>query len=102
MRRLGVCLSSLVLVIAAGCAQPAPPPAAPAAPAMTPVQRGEYIVNTGLCNDCHTPMKMGPNGPEPDMDRLLSGHPENIKVTPGKIPDGFLAMGSMTFTAWQG
>ena len=31
----------------------------------------------GGCNDCHTPLRMGPNGPEPDMTRMLSGHPEN-------------------------
>ena len=27
------------------------------------------------CNDCHTPWKMGPKGPEPDMTRALTGHP---------------------------
>jgi hypothetical protein len=27
----------------------------------------------GGCNDCHTPLKMGPKGPEPDMTRMLSG-----------------------------
>jgi hypothetical protein len=47
-------------------------------------------------------MKMGSNGPEPDMDRMLSGHPENITIKPGRIPEGFLAMASLTFTAWQG
>lgn len=46
------------------------------------VQRGEYLVTLGGCNDCHTPFKLGPNGPEPDMSRMLSGHPEYIPLTP--------------------
>ena len=40
------------------------------------VARGKYLVTTSGCNDCHTPWKMGPKGPEPDMSRMLSGHPE--------------------------
>ena len=30
-----------------------------------PVKRGQYLVTIGGCNDCHTPLKMGPKGPEP-------------------------------------
>lgn len=48
------------------------------------VARGEYLVATSGCNDCHTPWKMGPNGPEPDMELMLSGHPESLVVT--KVP----------------
>jgi mono/diheme cytochrome c family protein len=44
------------------------------------VERGQYLVTIGGCNDCHTPLKMGPKGPEPDMDRMLSGHPENFPL----------------------
>jgi hypothetical protein len=45
---------------------------------------------------------MGPNGPEPDMDRALSGHPESIKITKGPKLDGpWMAAGSNTFTAWS-
>lgn len=46
------------------------------------VKRGQYLVRLGGCNDCHTPFKMGPNGPEPDQSRLLSGHPETLKMPP--------------------
>ena len=28
------------------------------------VARGKYIVSAGGCHDCHTPLKMGTNGPE--------------------------------------
>jgi hypothetical protein len=45
------------------------------------VERGKYLVTSNVCNDCHTPWKMGPNGPEPDMTRMLSGHPERVVIT---------------------
>ena len=32
---------------------------------------GENLVKNGGCNDCHTPKKMGPNGPENDMSLML-------------------------------
>lgn len=41
------------------------------------VERGKTLVTIGGCHDCHTPKKMGPAGPEPDMSRMLSGHPES-------------------------
>lgn len=47
------------------------------------VKRGEYLVTTMGCNDCHTPKIMGPNGPELDRSRLLSGHPADAPI--GKI-----------------
>ena len=28
------------------------------------VERGKYLVTVAVCNDCHTPFKMGENGPE--------------------------------------
>lgn len=49
---------------------------------MQRVARGEYIVKTAGCHDCHTPWKVGPNGPEPDMSLALSGHPESFKLPP--------------------
>ena len=52
----------------------------------TIVKRGEYLVTVGGCNDCHTPVKMGPNGPEPDMSRMLSGHPEQLVITQAPAP----------------
>lgn len=36
---------------------------------------GEHLVTIAGCHDCHTPKKMGPMGPELDMERALSGHP---------------------------
>lgn len=40
------------------------------------VARGKYLVQSIGCDDCHTPKKMGPNGPILDESRRLSGHPE--------------------------
>ena len=39
------------------------------------VARGEYLVTVMDCNACHSPKVMGPNGPEPDPEKLLSGYP---------------------------
>ena len=105
---LVVCTAAL----AGACTAAAPPaPAAdttapattPAMSSMSQVERGKYIVNTSACHDCHTPAKMGPNGPEPDMARMLSGHPESEKVTtPAKLSGPWMAAASTTFTAWSG
>jgi hypothetical protein len=44
------------------------------------VKRGAYLVSIMGCNDCLTPKKMGPNGPEFDTERTLSGHPADMPV----------------------
>lgn len=67
------------------------------------VKRGDYLVNTMGCGDCHTPMKMGANGPEPDMDRFLSGHPSSDTLPPPPAPSGpWIISVSATGTAWSG
>jgi len=64
---------------------------------------GRYLVTIMGCNDCHTPYKMGKTGPEPDMTRMLSGHPENLKLAPPpKLEGGWLMAGAATNTAWAG
>jgi hypothetical protein len=55
------------------------------------------------CNDCHTPWKMGPQGPEPDMTRFLSGHPEQVGPLPhAKAVEPFVWSGFPTNTAFSG
>jgi mono/diheme cytochrome c family protein len=68
------------------------------------VARGEYLVWFGGCNDCHTPWKMGPKGPEQDFSRRLSGHPADLAMPPAPaLPPGPWAMNaSGTMTAWSG
>jgi hypothetical protein len=66
--------------------------------------RGKYLVATSGCMDCHTPFKMGANVPEPDMSRWLSGHPQDLKMTPvPTLPAGpWLVVSSATNTAHAG
>ncbi len=46
------------------------------------LQRGQFIVSIGGCNDCHSPKKMTPHGPVIDSSRLLSGHPAGSPLPP--------------------
>jgi hypothetical protein len=89
------------------------PPAGAADAAKTPAggqtsvekaARGKYLVMTSGCMDCHTPFKMGANGPEWDMSRMLSGHPENVTMSaPPVLPQGpWLVISSATNTAHAG
>lgn len=39
------------------------------------VQKGEYLVTIMGCNDCHSPKKMGPQGPMVIAEVMLSGYP---------------------------
>ena len=70
----------------------------------TQIVRGQYLVTTAGCNDCHTPMIAGANGPERDMTRMLSGHPEQLVMPPlSARPDApWETVASTTFTAWSG
>jgi hypothetical protein len=77
---------------------------APKADAGEKLARGKYLVTVTGCNDCHTPLKMGPAGPEPDMTRMLSGHPEQMGLPPAPaLPNGpWLVTVAATNTAWSG
>jgi len=67
------------------------------------VERGRYLVTFGGCNDCHTPWVMGENGPEPDMTRMLSGHPAQMKVPPApQLAEPWVGSVAATNTAWSG
>ena len=91
--RVGRTVALLAMPVAlalAACTRPAeaPAPAATPTPAAEPapltgqaqIERGRMLVIGGGCHDCHTPKKFGPNGPEFDYDRALSGHPQDAKV----------------------
>ncbi len=66
---------------------------------MEMIQRGEYMVDVLGCADCHTPKKMGPNGPELDRSKYLMGYdssqelppvPENVPLGPWVLFKGDL------------
>jgi mono/diheme cytochrome c family protein len=66
-------------------------------------KRGEYIVKSMGCADCHTPNKMGPNGPEPDPTKWLAGHPAEMTRPPAPPASGpWIASVAATMTAWSG
>jgi hypothetical protein len=100
------CGASLTLILLAGLAGPAlaTDAAGPAAEAAAKVARGQYLVTTSGCHDCHTPLKDGPAGPEPDYSRMLSGHPESLAVDTPMAPPGapWLVGTTATSTAWSG
>jgi hypothetical protein len=71
------------------------------------IQRGEYLVGYGGCNDCHTPKLMTTHGPVPDKTRLLSGHPAAARLPPvppdvGPGPNQWGAITNTDLTAWAG
>ena len=68
------------------------------------IERGAYLVRHMGCNDCHTPWKVGPRGPEPDMSRALTGHPEQMQMPPApQLPPGpWLWTAAATNTAFAG
>lgn len=39
------------------------------------IKRGSYLVNAIGCDDCHSPKKFGPKGPEVIADLRFSGYP---------------------------
>jgi len=80
------------------------PAAAPPSNSAARLARGAHLVETMGCNDCHTPLKLGPNGPEPDMTRALTGHPEQLVMpAPPALPPGpWVTVVSATNTAWAG
>ena len=45
------------------------------------VKRGAYLVNTIGCDDCHSPKRMGANGPEIIPELRLSGYPSERPIT---------------------
>lgn len=93
----------LVLLCTFGChSGHAPEPGETAS--QVSLERGEYLVEITGCHDCHTPLRMGPEGPEPDRARGLSGHPTDLEMpAPPQLTEGpWLWIGAATNTAFAG
>ena len=99
----GVAVSLTVMATSYG-SRPAPAASKAVFDKQAQIKRGEYLVTIGGCNDCHTPWIMGPKGPEPDMTRALSGHPQQFKIEqPARIEsDKWAWSGAPTNTAFSG
>jgi len=93
---LAVFAATVFLAVAFVLSQEGPPPG--------DVSHGKYLVVGTGCADCHTPMKMGPSGPEPDDSRSMSGHPQALVMPPAPdLSNGpWMAVVSATFTSWAG
>src|SRR3989337_1520658 len=61
------------------------------------VKRGNYLVATIGCDDCHSPKRLGPQGPEIDMENRLSGYPANRPVP--KFDSNVVKKGMVVFNA---
>lgn len=102
-RFLGLFFSALSLTLASSVATLSGAGAPDATPRTAEVARGEYLVRFGLCNDCHTPLKMGDRGPEPDFTRALSGHPGELILPAAPAAAGpWIWGGAGTNTAFWG
>jgi mono/diheme cytochrome c family protein len=67
------------------------------------VKRGEYLVSIAGCHDCHTPWIIGSAGPEPDMKRALSGHPQDVTISaPATLSPPWSGAMNPTSTGWSG
>jgi hypothetical protein len=68
------------------------------------VERGRQLVTSMGCVDCHAPKTLGPNGPEVDPTRLLSGHPAEPGVPPPPATDSqvWSVVATWDLTAWSG
>jgi hypothetical protein len=56
------------------------------------VNHGKYLVTVMGCNDCHSPKRMGANGPEVIPELMLSGYPSDrpiVKFEDKMIKTGF-------------
>src|SRR5262245_22215051 len=112
LSRVAVLALIPVAVVVSGCTSSAPQApantgtAAPAAaPALSQVDRGKMLIIGGGCHDCPTPKKVGPSGPEADMERMLSGHPESEGVPPPFKPikgSPYVIHINGHLTAWSG
>jgi hypothetical protein len=99
-------ITAALAVVAASAATTRVMTAAPQEPTgrARRVERGAYLVRAMGCNHCHTPYKLGPSGPEPDMSRALSGHPADLVMPqpPSLGASPWVWIGAGTNTAFAG
>lgn len=61
------------------------------------VKRGEYLVNSIGCDDCHSPKRMGAEGPEIIPELRLSGYPADrpvVKPDDKNLKQGYVLLGA--------
>jgi hypothetical protein len=60
------------------------------------IKRGNYLVNAMGCDDCHTNKRMGPKGPELDLEHRFGGHLANSPL--GKADISVMQNGWVLFS----
>jgi mono/diheme cytochrome c family protein len=99
-RAAGVLLAVTTVALGAACQRTS---AVAPTTVSDPVERGRYLVEIMACGDCHTPWKLGADGPEPDQARALSGHPEAFELgAPPALREGWGWAGAGSNTAFAG
>lgn len=99
-------VAGAAIFAAAAGTKPAATGAKAASTRTSVVERGKYLVAIGGCGDCHTPKRMTPEGPVPDMTKRLAGYVDRGKLapvpaaTPG--PAAWMAHTNGELTAWAG
>ncbi|TAE50011.1 MAG: diheme cytochrome c-553 [Bacteroidetes bacterium] len=68
------------------------------------IARGKYLVTISGCNDCHSPKRMGPKGPEIIPELMLSGYPgtQPVPAFDSKMLSSGFAMFTPDLTAAAG
>lgn len=89
----------MVTLFAAGCAQKEKETAAVNTEITQDslIKNGEYLVTILGCNDCHSPKRMGANGPEIIPELTLSGYPSDrplgqVKKMPSQMDGHYLML----------
>jgi mono/diheme cytochrome c family protein len=106
-------LLSVLSFVLVSCSQPAEQNSEQVAKAMQPeepsqeelIATGAHLVKTMGCHDCHSPKMMTPDGPVPDPDRLLSGHPADealAEYDPAMVEPGKFILMNQSITGFAG
>lgn len=102
MRKVNFIMAAAVVLIAGGALYACSNVASEAKkePVMSQadmVKRGEYLVNSVGCDDCHSPKRFGPKGPEIIPELRLSGYPSDRPFQ--KADSNVVKQGWMLFAA---
>jgi len=105
MRKVNFFIGAIILVIGStmyACSDAKSEKKDPLPTQAEMVKRGEYLVATSGCDDCHSPKRFGPNGPEVIPETRLSGYPADRpiqKSSPEAAKLGWMLFGGDLTTA---
>ena len=81
----GMLLATVLFIAAESCTHQRDASASSEISPDSLVKRGDYLVTIMGCDDCHSTKKMGPSGPEIDLNFRFGGHIAGSPVPP--VPD---------------